>query len=96
MTLMLNPVEQAVLEACPLYLTREELVHQLATLTDAETVERTIAFLRGRRLLEALATSDRAGGETTYHTTERGRRILRAQQRRRAEDIFARVGLHLV
>jgi len=85
MAVTLNPVEEAILESCPLWLTREELVLELAPLTDPETVERTIAFLQRRRLLEGLATSSRASGQTTYHTTELGRRTLRIHHRRLAD-----------
>jgi hypothetical protein len=63
-------------------------------LTDPETIERTIAFLARRRLLEPLATTERAFGETTYTTTARGQQLLREHHRREAAP--ARGGLHLV
>jgi hypothetical protein len=80
----LNPVELALLTRCASWLTREELVAELTSLTDAETVERTISFLVRRQLLEPLATSERAFGATTYHATLLGARTLRRHWRRAA------------
>ncbi len=96
MSLMLNPVEQAIVEACQQWKLRQELVGELAHLADPETIERAIAFLKGRRMLEALAVSSRAHGATTYHTTNYGRRMLRIHRRRLAQVHTNFRGLHLV
>jgi hypothetical protein len=98
MSLMLNPVEQAIVESSELYLTREELALELAPLADADTIEHSIEFLLERRLIEGLEIATIARGNKVYRTTPLGRRVLRIH--RRALGVVPgpqrRRGLHLV
>jgi hypothetical protein len=96
MSLMLNPVEQAIVESCSTWKLREELVAHLSPLADAETIERALGFLRQRRLIEPLAVSSRAYGATTYHATDLGRRMLRIHHRRLTQVHANFRGPHLV
>jgi hypothetical protein len=84
MSVMLNPLEQALVETCDHWLTRQELVLELEPLAEAETIEDAIEFLIQRRLLERLSINSIAYGHNCYRTTALGRRMLHAHRRRLA------------